>query len=193
MQLLSLELEEIQQNSSGKTQEHFCYITDRGKGKQKKKDSKTVRWRHKPEFPQIYYEWNKSWQRGKKEIAHTHTKDRATESAFHEELFIKTTWVNNPLLSPQTRHISTALSVGKEIWKKTERMSEYVQPNNRGNSAWKREFVAEWNSQNSWHTQNSLFQLRKSFPGRAAATLGLITRALFRLQTPSSDEKYVSC
>lgn len=33
----------------------------------------------------------------------------------------------------------------------------------------------------------------KSFPGWAAATLGLITRALFRLQTPSSDEKYVSC
>lgn len=50
-----------------------------------------------------------------REKSHTHTKDRATESAFHEELFIKTTWVNNPLLSPQTHHISTALSVGKEI------------------------------------------------------------------------------
>ncbi len=118
----------------------------------------------------IMNEINLGKEAGEKSHTHTQTKDRATESAFHQELFIKTTWVNNPLLSPQTRHISAALSVVRWSERK-QKASKYPQLN-RGKSAWKREFVAEWNSQNSWHTQNSLFQLRNEFPGMGGSYLG---------------------
>ncbi len=139
----------------------------------------------------IMNEINLSKEAGEKSHTHTQTKDRATESAFHQELFIKTTWVNNPLLSPQTRHISAALSVGKVIWKKTERERVSATEQQREKRMKKRVCCRTPKIPDTHRILCSSSE--KSFPGRAAATLGLITHALFRLQTPSSDEKYVSC
>ncbi len=151
--------------------EHFCYITDRGKGGQKKNDSKTVRWRHKPEFPQIYYEWNKSWQRGRREITHTHRQRTGPQRVpFTKNCSLKqhgstTLCFLHKLAIYQPRCLSVRWSERKQ------KASKYPQLN-RGKSARKREFVAEWNSQNSWHTQNSLFQLRNEFPGMGGSYLG---------------------